>query len=111
MSAPFSPERTRLRTLIEPRQVRVRPNEKNPLGIKVVNYHIGHGQQLARAREAAKAALVGTVPNDGVDHRRKAEKDAQSAQRRADFLAARTALKARKAARLEAQAAEQRIER
>jgi hypothetical protein len=45
-----------LPTKIEQRPRRVAPSLTNPLGIEIVSYFIGHGQQLARRRLQALAA-------------------------------------------------------
>lgn len=51
-------EAGKLRPLIEYRERRVMPTLKNPLGLEIVPYIIGHGRQLARRPEAEKAAWV-----------------------------------------------------
>ena len=51
-------EEGKLRPVIEYRERRVTPSANNLLGIEMVPYIIGHGQQLARKREMLKALEV-----------------------------------------------------
>lgn len=51
-------EAGKLRPLIEHRERRVTPSLTNPVGVEIVPYIVGHGQQLARQRAQRQADWV-----------------------------------------------------